>query len=116
MRNYSAHIRAIARSAAHRVLSLSRVFATFLNLLPQLVGFDHAKKFVKRVQPSKVVTIAAVEKSALPNVDVKKTKERTKRQALGKGFQTATILDSTVTQLAGTSVQELIDRYARFPV
>ena len=68
------------------------------------------------MQPREVITVAAVEKTFLPNVDIKKTQQRTERQALRKQLQATAAFDRRVTELAGAAVQKLVGGDARFPV
>ena len=50
--------------------------------LPQLERFRDRKEFVDGVQAREIIAVATVKKSFLPNVDVEKTQQRTKRQPL----------------------------------
>ena len=55
--------------------------------LLQLMRFRDAEEFVSRMQSREIITFASVEKSFLPDVNVKKTQERTERHAVREQFQ-----------------------------
>src|ERR1700731_1461132 len=69
----------------------------------QLVRFGHGKKLVESVEPGEIITVASIEKSLLPNVDVKEAQERTKRQTLRKPFQATPAFDRRVGQFPRTA-------------
>src|ERR1700682_6273916 len=48
----------------------SRLTVALLRALHQLVRLSYGKKFIERVQPREIITVAAVQKSFLPNVDI----------------------------------------------
>ena len=53
---------------------------TLLLLLFQFVGLGDTQKFVKAVQPGKIVPFPAVEKASLPNIDIEKPQQPAARQ------------------------------------
>ena len=57
--------------------------------LAQLVRFRDRQKFVKRVEPGEIIALAAVEKTFLPDVNVKKPEQRTERQSPGESLERA---------------------------
>src|SRR5213075_1207470 len=82
----------------------------------QLVRFCHRKEFIEGVEPGKVIAFAAIEKSLLPNINVEKPEESTKRQMLGKLFQLPPGTDGVAADPSVAPGQFTIGRDARFPV
>src|ERR1700748_3056641 len=82
----------------------------------QLVGLRHRKEFVEAMKPGEVIAFAAIEKAHLPNINVEKPEERTKRQALGKRFQFPPGTDGVAADPGIAPGKLSLRRDARFPV
>ena len=54
--------------------------------VPQLVGFGDGKQFVSRMESGEVVTWATVQKAELPEINIAKAQQRTKRQVPAPAF------------------------------
>src|SRR5438105_10195974 len=82
----------------------------------QLVGLRDRKKFIEGVKPGEVITLAAVEKTFLPHVNVEEPEERAERKALGKQFQLSPATDGAAAEPGVAAGKVLLGRDARFPI
>ena len=72
--------------------------------LLQFVGLCDREELVEGVHTREVVAFAAIEKSALPNVNVEEAEERTERQTLREALEATALRDPGALYLVATSL------------
>src|SRR2546423_12819205 len=82
----------------------------------QLVGLRHREKFVEGVEAREIVTLAAVEKTLLPDVNVEEPEKRAERQTLREQFQFPPATDGAAADLSVAAGKLALGRDARLPV
>src|SRR6266446_8413712 len=68
------------------------------------------------MQPREVITVTAIEKTFLPNVNVEEAQERPEGKMSRKQLQATAALDRCMTQSPGAFWQKFVRRDARLPI
>src|SRR4051812_29892007 len=82
----------------------------------QLVCFRDGEKLIEPMEPGEVITFATIEKSFLPDVDIKESKEGAERKTLRQKFQFPPATDSVAADPGVAPGKFTFGRDARFPV